>query len=100
VSEKGLNSLFLKAAEHAAQKTEDVRVVFIILVEGSLKYRDHVMETTGQVITVEHVRTALKWLVPVLATGELPLERNDLSLGLLKLWVEELSALGYPRVRI
>jgi len=100
VGEKTINSLFLEAAEHAAQRTEDVRVVFSILVEASLRYRDHVMQTTGQVVTVEHVRTALKWLVPVLATGELPLERNDVSLGLLKIWVEELSTLGYPRVHV
>lgn len=100
VEEEGIDRLFMEAAEHAAQRTEDVRMVFSILVEGSLRYRDHIIETTGKVTTVEHVRTALKWLVPVLATGERPKQANDLSLGLLALWVEELAALGYPRVRV
>lgn len=98
--EEEIDRLFMEVAEHAAQRTEDVRMVFSILVEGSLRYRDHVMETTGKVVTVEHVRTALKWLVPVLATGERPEQENDLSFGLLALWLDELAALGYPRVRI
>ncbi len=98
MDEERIGELFMKAAEHASQKTEDVRLVFSILVGSSLRYRDDVLRSTGKTVTVEHVRTALKWLVPALGTGELPVTRNDISLGLLKLWVEELSALGYPKI--
>jgi hypothetical protein len=100
MDEETINELFQEAAVHTAQKAEDVRLVFSILVGGSLRYRDHVLRSTGRVVTVEHVRTALKWLVPVMATGETPEANDDISLGLLKTWVEELSSLGYPKVHI
>jgi hypothetical protein len=35
-----------------------------------------------------------------MGTGEFPVTRDDISLGLLKVWVEELSDLGYPKVHI
>ncbi|MCG7851390.1 MAG: hypothetical protein MIO92_02605, partial [Methanosarcinaceae archaeon] len=54
-------------------------------------YRDDVLASRGEVVTVEDVRTCLGWLVPVLATGNMPNTDNKVRLDLLKLWVEELG---------
>lgn len=96
--EEDISRLFLKAAEHSAQKTDDVRKVFSILVGSALRYRDHVLASSGTVVTVGDVREALKRLVPALATGQIPDTGSTLCLDLLKIWLQELSTLGYPRI--
>lgn len=98
MDEEDIKRLFREAAGYESQRPEDVQRVFSILVSASLRYRDHVMESTGEVVTVEHVRTALKWLIPALAIGQPPETENEISLGLLKIWVEELAKMGYPKV--
>ncbi len=70
--------------------TDATRRVFSILVEATLRYRDDMLASKGTVVTVGDVRTSLSWLVPVLATGEIPETDNQISLGLLKLWIQEL----------
>jgi hypothetical protein len=42
-------------------------------------------------VTVGDVRAALAWLVPVLATGNMPKTDNKISLGLLYLWMDKLK---------
>lgn len=98
MEEEDISRLLLQAAEHTTQKTDDVRKVFSILVGCTLRYRDHVLTSDGAVVTVGDVRDALKRLVPALATGQIPETDNPLSLNLLKIWVEELAELGYPRI--
>jgi hypothetical protein len=96
--EEHISRLFWEAAAHSAQKAEDVHKVFSILVGATLQYRDRVLASSGTVVKVEDVRTALKGLMPALATGQIPVMDNKLGLGLLKIWLEELSTLGYPRI--
>jgi hypothetical protein len=98
MEEEDISTLFLQAARHSAQKSDDVKKVFSILVGSALRYRDHVLTSNGTVVTVGDVREALKRLVPALATGQIPETDNQLSLGLLKIWVQELATLGYPRI--
>ncbi|MEW6664733.1 MAG: hypothetical protein AB1512_05870 [Thermodesulfobacteriota bacterium] len=99
MEEEHIARLFMDAAKHSAQKTDDVRRVFSLLVGSALRYRDHVLASSGRIVTVGDVREALKRLVPALATGQIPETDNQLSLGLLKIWLDELSTLGYPRIQ-
>ncbi|MBN1104367.1 MAG: hypothetical protein JXL84_13195 [Deltaproteobacteria bacterium] len=98
MEEEHITRLFLKAAQHSVQKGDDVGRVFALLVKSTLLFRDHILQSTGQTVTVEDVRTSLKWLVPSLATGQLPQTDNKLRLDLLKLWLDELRNLGYPKI--
>lgn len=99
MEEEHISGLFLQAAGHSAQKADDVRKVFSILVSSALRYRDHVLASNGTVVTVGDVRGALNRLMPALATGQIPETDNKRCLGLLKIWLQELSTLGYPRIR-
>ena len=86
--------------EEAGQDTEAVRKVFSTLVHTTLRYRDDVLASRGEVVTVEDVRICLGWLVPALATGNMPQTDNKTRLGLLKLWLEELGKNPTPRKTI
>jgi hypothetical protein len=65
---------------------------------STLKYRDHVLKSKGITVTVEDVRVALGWLVPSLQTGRLPETDDKIRLDLLKIWLDELRALGHPNM--
>jgi hypothetical protein len=96
MDEGDIERLFLSVLEHASQDNDQVREVFATLIKSTLRYRDHMLESRGTVVTVEDVRTALGWLVPSLATGQLPKTDNKLQLDLLKIWLDELKCLGKP----
>jgi hypothetical protein len=96
MDEGDIEKLFLSVLEHAYQDNEEVREVFATLVKSTLRYRDHLLESQGTVVTVQDVRTTLGWLVPCLATGQLPETDNKLRLDLLKIWLDELKCLGRP----
>jgi len=78
-------------AQDPALDTEANRKIFSLLIQSTLRYRDEMLSSKGVVVTVGHVRTALGWLVPVLATGNMPETDNKISLGLLDLWMDELK---------
>ena len=96
MEERDIYRLFLNVIEDSAQKTGAVRQVFTILIRSTLRYRDHMLESRGVVITVEDVRIALSWLVPALMTEHLPETDDKIRLDLLKLWLDELKNLGNP----
>lgn len=81
----------MSVLEDPQQDSRNLREVFSIMIRTTLKYRDDMLAAKGVVVTVEDVRTSLQWLVPVLATGTLPKTDREVSLGLLKIWLEELS---------
>jgi hypothetical protein len=91
MEDKDLFKLFLSVAEHPGQNTEDTRKVFSVLVQSTLRYRDHMLKANGTVVTVEDVRIVLEWLVPALSTGRLPATDNKLRLDLLKIWLDDLK---------
>jgi len=90
VHETDIQKLFMSVLEDPGQDTDATRQVFSILVRSTLKYRDDMLASEDIVVTVEDVRTCLGWLVPALATGNMPDTENKVGLGLLKLWLEEL----------
>lgn len=93
MEESEIEKLFLSAAEDLAQDTDAARQVFSILIRTTLKFRDDVLASRDMVVTVEDVRTSLGWLVPALATGNIPAIDNKVSLGLLKMWLSELKCI-------
>jgi len=95
-----IEKLFISALEESGQDTEAVRVVFSTLVHTTLLYRDEVLASRGKVVTVEDVRTCLGWLVPAIATGNMPQTDDTLRFGLLKLWVAELGKSSRPSARM
>jgi hypothetical protein len=97
LDEIDIEKLFISALKDSGQDTEAVRGVFSTLVHTTLRYRDEVLAARGEVVTVEDVRTCLRWLLPALATGNVPQTDNDVRFGLLKLWVEELGKSSCPR---
>ena len=97
MDERDIEKLFISVIEESSQNTDAVRNVFSTLVYTTLRYRDDVLASRGEVVTVEDVRTCLGWLVPVLATGNMPQTDNKTRLGLLKLWVDELRKNAHVR---
>jgi len=63
--------------------------MFSLLIQSTLRYRDEMLSSKGVVVTVGDVRAALGWLIPALATGNMP-ETANISMGLLDLWMDEL----------
>jgi hypothetical protein len=98
MEEEEIYKLFMSVAEHSGQKDDATREVFSALVRSTLKYRDHVLKSKGITVTVEDVRVALGWLVPSLQTGRLPETDDKIRLDLLKIWLDELRALGHPNM--
>jgi len=96
MEDRDLYKLFLSVAEHPAQNTEDIRRVFSILVRSTLRYRDHLLKSTGTVVTVGDVRAVLGWLMSSLESGRLPATNNKIRLGLLKIWLDELEPFRKP----
>ncbi len=86
-----IEKLFLKVREDSDQDSDAVRQVFSTLVRTTLEYRDQVLASRGILVTVEDVRTSLDWLVPALDTGDKPETDNEIRLGLLNIWLQELK---------
>jgi len=91
LEEKDLEKLFLTVAQDPALDTDANRKFFSLLIQSTLRYRDEMLSSKGIVVTVGDVRAALGWLVPVLATGNMPETENNISMGLLDLWMDELK---------
>ena len=86
----------MSVVQGSGEPDDAVKRVFSILVQATLRYRDDLLASRGVTVTVDDVRTALKWLVPALATGELPRTDRWISLDLLKRWLEELKDQNTP----
>lgn len=91
MEKRDIEKLFLTVAQDPALDTEANRKIFSLLIQSTLRYRDEMLSSKGVVVTVGDVRAALAWLVPVLATGNMPKTDNKISLGLLYLWMDKLK---------
>jgi hypothetical protein len=91
-----IEKLFLRVLEDSGQDTDAVRQVFSTLVRTTLEYRDRVLSSKGIVVTVEDVRWSLERLVRALDTGSMPETDNEISLGLLNIWLRELQPGAHP----
>ena len=92
MDEKDIQDLFTSLLSDPAMDKAPVREVFSLLVKSTLQYRDDMLGSKGVVVTVEDVRTCLKWLVPALATGTLPDLGNEIQMNLLRVWIETLKS--------
>jgi len=90
LDEGDIRRLFLSVLEDSQQDSCELRKIFSSIVRSTLKYRDEMLASKGVVVTVEDVRTSLRWLVPALATGTIPDLDNKVSIGLLRIWLSEL----------
>lgn len=91
MDEKDIQKLFVSVLDDPGQDNAAVRNVFSTLVSTTLKYRDDLLASRGVVVTVEDVRTCLAWLVPAIATGNVPETKNKISLDLLRIWLDALG---------
>lgn len=91
MDEKDIQKLFVSVLDDPRQDNAAVRNVFSTLVSTTLKYRDDLLTSRGVVVTVEDVRTCLAWLVPAIATGNVPETKNKISLDLLRIWLDALG---------
>ena len=91
MEEQDIHKLFMSVLEDDSQNTSAVRGIFSTLIKSTLKYRDHIQESEGFVVTVEDVHAVLEWLPSSLESGRLPVTDDKIRLGLLELWLEELK---------
>ncbi len=87
-----LETLFRTIAEEPETFSESGRKIFDILTTVTLEYRDYLLASRGIIVTVQDVRAALSWLIPSLATGNIPNMENGLSAALLERWVRALKS--------
>lgn len=88
---RDLHRLFMAAIDGPGETTEAVRRVLSTLIRVTLDYRDHLLESKGRTLTVRDVQISLSWLVPCLATGNLPEIDDPVCLDLLEKWLEALK---------
>ncbi len=69
---------------------ESAHEFFSLLVKATLDYRDEMLASRGVIVTVDDVKTSLRWLIPALATGNIPDLENEVCLELLKTWISQL----------
>jgi len=92
VDEKDLDALFRSVGEEPGTYPESARKIFNILIRVTLNYRDRMFASGGFVVTVRDVRTALSWLIPALATGNIPKMENPVCTELLERWLDALKS--------
>ena len=89
-----IEKLFLSVLEESGQDTDASRRIFSILVRSTLEFRDRILASRDMVVTVEDVCASLEWLIPALAEGRMPETENEIQLGLLNAWIQELKPLS------
>jgi hypothetical protein len=87
-----LQKLFMSAVTGPEKPSAAVREVFETLIRITLDYRDFTLSAKGQIVTVRDVRASLAWLIPCLATGNVPEIEDPVRLGLLVRWLEALKS--------
>ena len=92
VDDKDLETLFRSIGEESEAYPEGARRIFNILIRVTLDYRDRMFASRGLVVTVHDVRTSLSWLIPALATGNIPSLENPVSRELLEWWLDALKS--------
>lgn len=95
-----LENLFSAMMEEPEAFPEGAQRIFNILIQATLEYRDQTLASRGIVVTVQDVQTSLSWLVPSLATGNIPEMENPVSMELLERWVHALRSLPDRRDRL
>ncbi len=91
LDEGDIKALFDKMAEHFEGAGDDSREFFSMLVRKALRYRDTLMHSSGEVLTVGETRVALDVFMEVLKSHEMPEGLDKRVHDLVMLWLEELK---------
>ncbi len=86
-----LHKLFMSVLTGPEKPSDAHREVLEILIRITLDYRDVTLSAKGKIVTVRDVRASLAWLIPCLATGNVPEIEDPVRLGLLLRWLEVLK---------
>jgi hypothetical protein len=86
-----LQRLFMSAFAGTEKPSDAHREVLETLIRTTLDYRDLTLSAKGRIVTVRDVRASLAWLIPCLATGNIPKIEDPVHLGLLERWLEALK---------
>ncbi len=90
MDEEDIRALFDRVSKHFEGADEGTRGMFGMLVGVALRYRDMLVHSSGQPLTVAETRGALDVFMKVLQTHEIPPGLDKRIHGLVVLWLEEL----------
>ena len=91
VDEHDIKALFDRIADHFGEEGEESREFFSMLVRTALKYRDMLVHSSGEALTVGETRAALDVFMEVLKTHKVPEGLDKRVHDLVVLWLQELN---------
>lgn len=84
-----IQGLFDRVSKHFEDADEGSRGMFNMLVNTALKYRDMLVHSSGEPLTVGETKEALDAFMEVLRTHEVPRELSRRVHDLVIMWLEE-----------
>jgi hypothetical protein len=91
LDDNDIQGLFDRVSKHFEGADEGARGMFGMLVDTALKYRDMLMHSSGEPLTVGETRAALDAFMEVLKTHEMPKELDRRVHDLVIMWLEEIK---------
>lgn len=91
MDDSDIKDLFNKVAEHFDGADEGAKGMFAMLVRTTLDYRDKLIHSTGDPLTVAETREALNAFMFVLRTQKFPANLGKRPHSLVMIWLEELK---------
>lgn len=91
IDDDDIQALFDRIAEHFDGADERARGMFGMLVKTALRYRDVLVHSTGQALTVGETRAALDAFMEVMKTHEIPKDMDKRVHDLVIMWLEEMK---------
>ncbi|MFA5812372.1 MAG: hypothetical protein WC956_08600 [bacterium] len=90
MDEEDIKELFDRVAKQFEGADEGTHAMFSMLVSTALRYRDMLVHSTGQPLTVVETREALDAFIKVVKTHDIPVGLEKRVHGLVMMWLEEL----------
>jgi len=91
LDEGDIKALFDKMADRVEDAGDDSREFFSMLVRTALRYRDTLMHSSGEALTVGETRTALDVFMEAMRSHEMPEGLDRRVHDLVMLWLEEVK---------
>lgn len=89
--EKDISELFRMASEHFEGADDGIEEMFSMLVGVTLRYRDILVHSSGEPLTVGETRQALDAFMVVMKTHNIPANLDKRIHDLMILWLEEIK---------
>lgn len=86
-----IQALFERVSKHFENADEGARGMFGMLVNTALRYRDMLVHSSGEPLTVGETKEALDAFMVVLKTHEIPKDLGQRVHDLVVLWLEEIK---------